>query len=35
LLADHGVPTRDDLRRLAEQLDALATKLEEISPDAP
>jgi polyhydroxyalkanoate synthesis repressor PhaR len=34
LLADHGVPTRDDLQQLAEQLDALAAKLEHINPDA-
>jgi polyhydroxyalkanoate synthesis repressor PhaR len=35
LLANHGVPTRDDLQQLAEQLDALADKLEHINPDAP
>ena len=31
-LAERGVPTRDDLRRLSGQLEALAAKLEKIEP---
>ncbi len=34
LLADHGVPTREDLHQLAKQLDLLAAKIEEMAQDA-
>jgi polyhydroxyalkanoate synthesis repressor PhaR len=34
ILDERGVPTQSDLQKIAQQLDALATKLNELTPDS-